>query len=724
MMLLKNKNFLLVILSLVLLGLSWPISKFVGFFVLMFVASYIWQKYFYSIFQEKFSSFVYFLLGFFTVFSLLGLVSGVLVVYYTLNSVLIIYPFIITGFLTFVFCHKNLQTKLFFKKENVFQENNYVKILLVIFILLFSLGIFILSQHTSVSALAAPWQTIPFSYLLIFFILSSISGILLYFLRRKEISLLVFIILAFFVHAYLPMSHALPWGGDVWRHMAVEQKMIDGDLELPVLFGGEALSRNVLGISIPEVFLIPNKYSYGHLWATSILLSDTLHLDLMQINKWLVPVLWSLFFPIFLYLLGIVLFDSKKKSLWLVFASTFVFSFQALGAFTLPISFDFILFLFLLFLFISYIKNRDKNLKKLLVLFLPLLLFQYTLFFFLFIFILFFALVLPKLKTRFAKFFLGFSTIFFIPLFEWFTKLARPNNWSDIFSNTKQLIGHLSGITYAEAIRGEDILTGNIFFNHTPLTSFAPSIFNIFRWHIPLVMLLIWVLFFVAMFFILLQEERKEWQIVRLFSCLIVGGYVVGWVFFSGDHLFVRRLDPVLALVVLLLTFYTIYNTKIFKIILDKKIISFFLVALIILFGTASYASGPDMQVVSVDEYNASQYIYNIIKNDEHYCVVSDSWGLLTLEYFSNKKIVGGGFPIDRQFAQPELASIYKSLLDSSFDLSRLDKAFEVTGSKKCILAIPKEAITSEQKKVLDAKLSGYNLVDLSMYIWVVEKKS
>src|SRR3989344_3207332 len=102
MILLKNKNFLLTIFSLVLFFVPIPISKFVGFFGFIYFTSKIWKNYFSIIFAEKFSILLYSLLGFFTVFSLLGLVSSIFVVYYTLNYSLIIYPLIITGFLTFI----------------------------------------------------------------------------------------------------------------------------------------------------------------------------------------------------------------------------------------------------------------------------------------------------------------------------------------------------------------------------------------------------------------------------------------------------------------------------------------------------------------------------------------------------------------------------------------------------------------------------------------------
>ena len=147
-------------------------------------------------------------------------------------------------------------------------------------------------------------------------------------------------------------------------------------------------------------------------------------------------------------------------------------------------------------------------------------------------------------------------------------------------------------------------------------------------------------------------------------------------------------------------------------------------VVLIILFGTTAYASGPDMQVVSLNNYNTSQYIYDIVENDDDYCIISDSWSLLTLEYFSAKKIVGGGFPITRQFKQTELTNIYESLLGSSFDFAMLTRAFELTGSKRCILVIPTDSIGIEQKRLLDYRLSGYELEGFPMYVWLVEKKS
>lgn len=722
MNLFRNKIFLLIILSLILLVTPLPACKFVGFFIFLFFTARVWQDYFFEIFQKKFSSHLYFTLGLFTVFSLVGLVSSIFVVYYSLNSSLVIYPFVITALITSVFCYRGFRSKVEIENISFFQESSLAKVLLAVFVLLFSFGLFILNENISSIILFSPWQAIPFVYLFIFFILSVVISILLYVLKNNKIALVVLIALSFFVHAYLPMSHVLPWGGDVWRHMAIEQRMIDGGLELPVLFGKETLTRNILGISMPEVFLIPNKYSYGHLWGTSIVLSEVLHVDLLQINKWLVPVLWSLFFPIFLYLLGIILFDSRRKSLWLVFASTFIFSFQALGAFTLPVSFDFILFLFLLFLFLSYTKQKHKDLSKVLLLLIPLLLFQYSLFLLLSLFILLFYFLLEKMKFTKIRTLLISPSVLFIPFFELITKLAKLNSLSDVWLGSKQMIGHLSGITYAWAIRGGDILTGNIFFNHTPSASFVVNIFSIFRWHIPMLMLLVWILFFLGIFYIYLNEDKLEWQIITFLSFLVVGGYVYGWVFFSGDHLFVRRLDPMFALIVLFVVFYSVFNIKIINKIFNKKIVSFLLVALVILFGTTSYSSGPDMVAASTDQYKTSQYVFDIIKDDSKFCVIGDPMQLLTLEYVSKKKIVGGGFPIDRQFAQPELSSIYRALLDSSFDLSMMDKAFAVTDSSRCFLVVSKNIIDIEKKHRLDYKLAGYDLEGFPVYVWMVEK--
>jgi hypothetical protein len=114
---------------------------------------------------------------------------------------------------------------------------------------------------------------------------------------------------------------------------------------LPVLFGDQAEWQEVVNINLPSAFLQANKYSYGHLWGTSLLVAETLQVDLIAINKWLMPVLWSLVMPFIFFRLGQLIFNNRRQALWLVWLSLLPFPLQALGALSLPVSLDFILFL-------------------------------------------------------------------------------------------------------------------------------------------------------------------------------------------------------------------------------------------------------------------------------------------------------------------------------------------------------------------------------------------
>ena len=155
---------------------------------------------------------------------------------------------------------------------------------------------------------------------------------------------------AFLLHAYLPLSHDLPWGGDVWRHLAVEERLMEGGQVLPVLFGDEAKWVEKIGIDIPEVLISPYKYSYSQLWGSSVLLAKTFSVNLLLINKWLVPILFSLVMTFVLYRIGWLLFGNKRQGLWLVWLSFIPFSFQALGGLTLPVSLGYLNFFFVLML--------------------------------------------------------------------------------------------------------------------------------------------------------------------------------------------------------------------------------------------------------------------------------------------------------------------------------------------------------------------------------------
>ena len=100
-------------------------------------------------------------------------------------------------------------------------------------------------------------------------------------------------------------------------------------------------------------------------------------------------------------------------------------------------------------------------------------------------------------------------------------------------------------------------------------------------------------------------------------------------------------------------------------------------------------ASGPDMRVVSENEYKMAEKIWSQAR-EGNYCVIADTWVLLPLEAVSSRKIIGGGFPIDYQFGQRELTEIYNGLKNGPND-ELIKRAYELTNAETCFVVVEKE---------------------------------
>ncbi|MFH2018897.1 MAG: hypothetical protein ABII98_02810, partial [bacterium] len=68
------------------------------------------------------------------------------------------------------------------------------------------------------------------------------------------------------------------------------------------------------------------------------------------------------------------------------------------------------------------------------------------------------------------------------------------------------------------------------------------------------------------------------------------------------------------------------------------------------------------------------------------------TYPLLVLEAISAKKIIGGGFPINEYFAQPERMEIYAKMLEEP-SVVQWKKAEYLTKADMCFLVVPKEKL-------------------------------
>lgn len=727
----------LVLMYLNLVRWTWGLLGWFLLFVFLLSNGRLWEIILRRVFGIREYKTITEIFSWFFSFILLSFVSSIFVVYIRLTPTMIWSVYLIvslSGWLSYYLARR----QSFDGRSELSEKNNLVvfknsTVLVILYFILFALGFYGLLLFKSEEILYSPWQVISEMYLLIFFALMLISGIFLFGRYKVKAILFIFILQSVLLHLYLPLSHEMPWGGDVWRHLAVEKQLQNQEYVLPVLVGDEASWSEAWGIDIPDVFLVPQKYTYGQLWGASVLLAETLQVDLLPINKWMIPIIWSIIVPLVLFKIGLLLFESRRRALWLVWLSLLPFSLQVLGSLTLPTSLGFIVFLFVLMLWLHYLRDGQKWQKNIVLFFSVLMLFGYTLYFVLVWLMIIFSTVWQKIKSR--KYFdrtvgsgkwtvlLGMFGIFIFPLLELISRISylpKNINW---FGNLKNLVGQFTGYYYATSIRSHDILSGNILFNHTPESAFVENIFTSYRWWLVPAMLLVWFLVKFALVDILRKKKGEIWSLFVWLVFVVVGGYIIGWFILDGDRSFVRRLDPVFAILVII---FFIYGFDILIRRVSKKYLkSIIILGFIILFSwftTFSYATGPDMRVVSQDEYGVARYIWENSDSDKNnYCVLGDTWILLALEGISAGQIVGGGFPIDYQFGQEERVDLLKKMrTNPTPDL--LERSGDLTGAESCWLVAGSE-MDSEIKDKIESIFNRKGEIIYNMLVWEQDLK-
>jgi len=240
-----------------------------------------------------------------------------------------------------------------------------------------------------------------------------------------------------------------------------------------------------------------------------------------------------------------------------------------------------------------------------------------------------------------------------LPVLELAGKFSVWDSGVNILLQAKQFAGNFLSLYLAAGPRPHDIIGGNILFNQMPASIFTSNILTQWLWWLPMVILS-------AIIFIILGIKRNRKDpiykfILTIFSVLLTS-YFLSFYLLSGERLFSRRLDATLALLFLILLFYGV------KDILDKKCMAGLAVVILSLAITASYTLGPDTYTVSANQYTAINYVWSQEQNSNTHCVLGNTYPLLALEAVSGKEIIGGGFPIDASFAQPEREELFKQM--------------------------------------------------------------
>ena len=566
------------------------------------------------------------------------------------------------------------------------------KYFLLILPSLFMLGWWFLLQGRTGEFILSPWEVIPRLYLYIYLVLTTVLVLLLFSRRKARLILLLIILHSFLLHAYLPLVYQTGFSGDKWRHLASEKLILTGEVYQPALIG-EVEYTTLGSFSVPAVLLSGNKTSYGQQWSLTILLSEVLQVDLFYVDLWLVWLLWSIFLPPLLYKLAELIRPGRNFRLFFALAPALFYPFQVFGGLTLPVSLGHLLFMFVLYIWIYFYRHGSKAVLAWAVFLSLLMYFGYILHLIviwelagLVIIFKYLQHPVPKFIRWGLKALVVGGLIVLIPVLEFIQGYGSLREGilglGAIISHSANAFGHLSGLVGFLPQPGH-VDQGNFLFNQTRADHAPVSLLSFRLWPLLFTML-VWL---VIIYGLRTIRWLKQPGVPKLFAWLfmiVISNYVISWYFMDGNHILARRLDQVIVfLMSVFLSLGTMYFVERIKFLpWANKVL---LIA--ILFGfisSSTYASGPNLQVVTADEHLAAKYVWEQVdKSDEYYCVIANTWPLLALEAESARAIIGGGFPVGFEYAQPERVKIFEKMSQyPSWEL--LTWAKEITNEQVC----------------------------------------
>lgn len=667
-------------------------------------------------------------LGFFTSLLLLSFGASIFVVWYKITPAVVVFLYTVLLALPFVLRAKiNTLVESIPLKEELFGIFSKRKFLLFCFFALAILQIVILVLCQTDIPLTTPWQVVHPWYLYNFFLLTFLLGVLLFSKISYTTKFFLVVGYSLLLHLYLPLSHVNPWGGDVWRMIGVEQKLVAGEAQLPVL---------------PTALWNPYKYTYGQLWGLMAVLTKTLGISLVALHRWLMPLVWGLMLPILGLLMGKIVFGEKKKALLFAPLCSFPFALQAIGSITVSVSLGFLNFLFGLVLWFTYLQEKKSWQKRMVFALGILMLFGYALYALLFWFVMGISLGLKKLwngdvapawreysqKQKIICIGIFIASIFIFPLVDFVLGFSHIPHTFSIFNFFKQIVGQFGGWYFARPISAQEISSANILFSHVSEHSYVANIFSSVRWPLIPVSIFIGLSIGRAFYCFIKKDKTLLSHIFALLFMCVVGGYIIGWYVLTGDRVFVRRLDSVFAFLLIIFTLYGIFSVDVSKVIskisVHKKYISFFIILTVLSFvATTIYSTGPHVRVVSGDEHKTAQYIFSQQKSDVSPCVLSNTWILLALEGVSSGSIVGGGFPITNNFGQTERVKLYSELLKNP-DIRIVPQLSSVMPVPYCYIALSRDDLDPRTEQRLHDFLGDLVFKSGSVLVWKMELKN
>jgi hypothetical protein len=495
----------------------------------------------------------------------------------------------------------------------------------------------------------------------------------------------------------MPVSHSLFYGADQWRHGANEMSIIHG---APFVSVGTHERVSI----VQQLDL--GRLAYSQLWAASIVVATFFSTDIIIVNAWLVPLLWGCFFPLLLWFVGKKIGWQERKIFLFIFLSFLPFAWAVAGSFTLPNNIGFLWFLFMFGLLLCRLTDpRAHKILGALCFTFVVSLTGYSLYILIFGTLWIFVEVLLRLKNTalfstlwawLGVIITGSLCIPFVEILAGYSSFNLPHAW---ISSAKQFIGNITGWYLALGPPPHDISTGNLILNQVPLQAFVPNFFTQSRYWL-VVCILIFIVLLVCGCIKLFQKKDILATFIVCSAGSMTCSYIIGRYVLEGQQLLSRRLEPIVVFFWIILCVEGIFYFQhiILKKCTSRVVLLASCVGLILLTCciSASYSLGPDERVVSMNEYRAMEFVWSEDGVGVEHCVVGETLPLLALEQISSKQIVGGGFPINQYFAQPEREKFFKKLTKNA-DQQTWTEALHLTKTNTCFLVVNKKDLKNNE---------------------------
>jgi len=620
---------------------------------------------------------------------LLGFISNIFTSWWAYNNLAFLISLVITSFViifwSYFFKKLESQPKIYLGNNDgwINFKNWYLWLFLAVTII----GFRLIALAQTGNYLISPWQVLSSSYLIFVFIALLIIFSLVFSKKKVWLVLAVIIIGSFLMHSYL-LVYASGFGGDRWRHLGSENRILQGMIYQPTLLTDDIWYQSVAGISVPRALIAGPKISYGFEWSWAVIIAKVSGSDIFTIDKFLILFLWSLFLPLIVFVWAWQL-KVKKNLALLASALTLIFYLlQYYGSQTLPISFSVLYFGFLMAGFLAYLKNKQNTILAFLIFLTVLSYFGYLLAFIILILALVWLLTM-NLKPG-KKYFM----VLVLSLTIW---------GAEIMSGFSTLTDKFSMLKITNAIIGGNFL----FFEKGKFL-----LWDIKYW--PILSLII-SLFFLASIFIfswkMLKEKKAEHLFLIGLTSILIINYFLSWILLDGIHSLARRLN---VYIVLLLVFILAYGLSNF--INNRRRARVVIIALSLV-GSLVYVSGPVLEAtVTTSDAQSMQYIWSQVVSEPHnYCVLADTWPLLAMEAYSAKEIKAGNFASDFNYQQNDRVRIFSDFVTKP-SLDTASEALKVTNTKACFIMINYNILNQEKIYQINnlfgqPKIFGDNLV-------------